>query len=90
MQRIELWEKVVNEFTDDEEYLIDLGVPVERTHSYRRINPLVSEITPEEIEGVDDECLIIFSGGYKCRVKINYDELCIKLNDLENNYLEEE
>lgn len=89
--RIELYEKVEDEFTDYETYLIEeLNIYIPKTYSYHRINPLISEITPEEIEGNNEECIIRFSGGYKCIVRISYDELCIRLNDLENNFLESE
>ena len=85
MIRIELNEKVKEELTDEEYNLQELGVPVHKNYLYQRIFPLVSEISPVEIEDNEDECIIQFSGGYKTTVRYNYDELCIRLNDMENN-----
>lgn len=89
-QRIELMEKVEVPLSDNDKALRRMGISVPRKFTYERINPLLSEITPQEIEGVENECMIKFKGGYKCIVKIPYDELCIKINDLENNYVEGE
>lgn len=89
-RRIELQEKVEIPLSDSEKALKRMGISVARKWKYERINPLLSEITPQEIEGVEDHCMIKFKGGYKCIVKFNYDELCIRINDLENNEIEDE
>lgn len=85
--RLELYEKFETELTDQEYQLKEMGIPVYRTYSYQRIYPLVSEITPVEIKGNSKECMVNI-GGCRITVLYNYDDLCIKLNDLQNASIE--
>lgn len=55
---------------------------------YRRTYPKISEIDrPIEIQGNKKECKVKFFAGYTITVRISYDDLCIKLNDLEHGTL---
>ena len=84
-------------FASDEEidyYENQLGVPLKLTYGYRRINTFVKDIAYiREIKDNKKECEVVFKGmngteGYSITVLSNYDDLCITLNDIENNRME--
>lgn len=85
--RIEVYEKhVVNPIDDDErERLINLRLKLPKEeYNYRRTMPMVEMIDrPIEILGNNKEFILLFWSGEQMTVLGNYDEFCIKLNDLE-------
>lgn len=91
-QRIEVYEKYVKNSFDEIQWRED-NMPAgafKPTYGYRRIYPLLETIKyPREIEGNDEELIIVFHGDYEMIVRGNYDEFCIKLNDLRNNLNED-
>ncbi len=95
-QRIELLEKYCSNSEEEIEQFDLLGIPLKTTYGFRRIYPLVRDIYPREIEGNNEETIIVFKHlpegveGREVIVLGNYDELCIELNDIENSTLENE
>lgn len=85
--RIEVYEKhVVNPIDDDErERLTNLRLKLPKEeYNYRRTMPMVEMIDrPIEILGNNKEFILLFWSGEQMTVLGNYDEFCIKLNDLE-------
>ena len=96
-KRIELREKYVSNSDEEIEECDRLGLPIKLTYSYRRIYPLISDICYlRAIERNKKETIVVFKSlvegreGHSIIVLGNYDELCIKLNDIENSRLEED
>lgn len=92
--RIELYEKYVsNSDAEIEQYEI-MGIDLKPTYKYRRINPLIKDIAyPREIEDNNKESIIVFKGmhgteGHSIIVLGSYDDICISINDIENNKVE--
>jgi hypothetical protein len=89
-ERIELHER----YLVNGERIEELKEKYEYTHKdaikyavykYRRTNPRIDEIERIiEIPGNKKECRVKFFVGYSITVRENYDDLCIRLNDLEN------
>lgn len=95
-QRIELYEKYVSNSDEEIEQYESMGIELKPTYRYRRINPLISDIAyPREIEGNKEETIIVFKGlvkgveGHSIIVLGGYDDICITLNDIENNKIED-
>jgi len=91
MSQIELLERYVSNASEIEE-LKNIGVPIKNQtiYKYRRINTRIDDIERIiEIKDSEDECLVRFYGGQIICVKANFDELCIRFNDLCNSNLEE-
>jgi hypothetical protein len=96
-QRIELYEKYVSNSDEEIDQYEAMGLTLKPTYNYRRIYPLVSDICYiREIEDNKQETIVVFKSmiehkeGHSIIVLGNYDELCIKLNDLENSILEDD
>lgn len=92
MNRIEVYERYVANIEEVEE-LENLGVPIKNQaqYRYRRTNPRMEDIDRIiEIEGNDQECVLLFYSGEAMLVKANFEELCITFNDLENGFEEDE
>ena len=87
-QRIELMERYVANRSYLEE-LKEQGVKNLHDyteHKYRRTNPRLVEI--ERIVEVPENanvCKVLFYSGEMLTVKGSFDDLCIQLNDMENN-----
>jgi len=97
MERIELLEKYCSNSETEIEWYDSMGMTLKPTFCYRRIYPLISDICyAREIEDNKEETIIVFKSlvegreGHSIIVLGNYDELCIKLNDLENSRLEDD
>ena len=90
-QTIELYEKYVANREELFE-LEALGIPIEKykKHKYRRTNIRIEDIDrPIEIPCNKEECALRLKGGEKIYIKYNYDDLCIRLNDIWNSIIEE-
>lgn len=86
--RIELLERYIAN-VDQLEYLEELGVDVEKNkeYKYRRTYILFDQIDrPIEIPGNKHECIIRLWTGEDICIKGSYDDICIKFNDIDNNY----
>ena len=83
--RIELLERYISNAAQIE-HLIDLGcTKYLAEYRYRRTNPRIDEIERIiEIPGNNFECKVLFYSGETITVKADFDELCIRFNDLEN------
>ena len=97
MTRVELLEKYCANSDEEVALFETLGIPLKPTYSYRRIFPLLSDICYiREINGNKQELIVVFKSlvegreGHSIIVLGNYDELCIRLNDLENSTLEDD
>ena len=97
MTRIELYEKYCSNSDEEIEQYEAMGLTLKPTYRYRRIYPFVSDILyPRAIEGNNQEVIVVFKSmiegkeGHSVIVLGNYDELCIRLNDLENSTLEDD
>lgn len=95
--RIELYEKYCSNSDEEIEQYEQMGLTLKPTYSYRRIFPLLSDICYiREINGNKQELIVVFKSlvegreGHSIIVLGNYDELCIRLNDLENSTLEDD
>lgn len=92
--RMELYEKYVTTPDEDIDKADRMGMTIDLSFGYRRINVLLKDIFyPREIEGNDEECIIVFKGrfggeGTSIIVKGSYDDICIQLNDIENAKIE--
>ncbi len=92
MARFEVREKYVigGKYNDDYlETLANLKLnPPDENYGYRRTMPLLEEIErPIEIPGNNKECILRFFNGEDMTVLENYDDLCIRLHDMEEEML---
>jgi hypothetical protein len=97
MERVELYEKYCSNSDEEVEWSEKYGIDLKPTYSYRRIYPLITDICYiREIESNKKEFIVVFKSmiegkeGHSIIVLGNYDELCIRLNDLENSTLEDD
>lgn len=92
LTRIELYQRYISNASQIE-YLEQLGVDSRKLmqYRYRRINPRLDEVERIiEIPNNPDECEVLFYSGEVICVKSNFDELCVRFNDLENSNIEDE
>ena len=78
---------------DELEQLETLGLDPKKqiVYKYRRTNPRIDDIERIiEIPGNEKECKMRFYGGHTITVLENFDELCIKFNDLCNGINEDD
>jgi len=91
--RIELLEKYCTDSEESiEHYKFIMGDKFIPSFRYRRINPLISDILYiREIEHIKDESMVVFKSlvkgqqGHSIIVLGGYDDIWIKINDLENS-----
>jgi len=91
MERIELYEKYCSNSDEEIEWYESMGMKLKPTYCYRRIYPLITDILyVREIENNKQEVIVVFKSlvegreGHSIIALGNYDELCIKLDDIEN------
>lgn len=89
-ERIELYEKYLSNWDDIEDLQERKGFSRKEAmkaaiFKYRRTYPKLKEIDRViEIVGDKRECKVRFFNGYTITVRSNYDDLCIRINDLED------
>ncbi len=96
MERIELYEKYCSNSEEEVNQYEAMGIELKPTYRYRRINPLISDILYiREIEHTKDEAIVVFKSlvkgqqGHSIIVLGSYDDIWIRLNDLENSIEDE-
>ncbi len=94
--RIELYEKYCSNSDEEIEQYEAMGLALKPTYRYRRINPLISDILYiREVEHIKDETVVVFKSlvkgqqGHSIIVLGGYDDIWIKINDLENSIEDE-
>jgi hypothetical protein len=95
--RIELYEKYCSNSDEEIDQYEQMGMVLKPTYRYRRINPLISDILYiREVEDIKDETIIVFKSlvkgreGHSTIVLGSYDDIWIKINDLENSIEDED
>lgn len=89
-ERIELYEKYLANWDEIDELQEKHGYGRKEAmryadFKYRRTYVRICEIDrPIEIKGSKTECKVRFFNGASITVRANYDELCIRLDDFEN------
>ena len=89
-ERIELRERFLDITPEKMDEYERMNVPIPKdSYSYRRVSVRLHDIfAPKEIPGKKSHCLIEFYDGSTMIVKENYDDLLIRINDIENADIE--
>jgi hypothetical protein len=89
-QRIEFQERFLNLTEQEIDKRDAIAMPYTKDdYSYRRVLVRLADIfAPKEMPGKNSHCLIEFYDQSTMIVKGKYDDICNKINDLENAKIE--